>query len=473
MARKFTAFPRPRYAPELTPGYLNELEEIERVARAAGISELQPWQRYVIERATQYQLDDDGLRRYLYKRVMITVPRQSGKTYMLTPLRLHRMLINRGARLFATAQTGKAARDRMLQMIELVEDSPLGAVCKFSRANGGEGISIPGTRSQLRAFAPVESAVHGDTPLHVDFDEIWRYSAALGNALVNAASPAQVTLHGRAQMWFISTMGTYQSEFMNAMVEAGRAGSRPGLAYFEWSLPDGADPYDQDVWHEFHPALGNTMTLEALKEEADDLTEGDWLRSYCNRLTEASESLVDLAQWADMIAPDDDPIPAPADIAVGLEVAPESACAAFVAAWRTTGGRPRVHVLHQAPGTGWVQAYAAMLKAAGFASLIVDDHGPTRRFIPDLTGARALRFDERRLADQTLIAAARDEGTLLHDGSRPLLTAQSNARVKRTNGMDLIDRDRSTAPVPSLIAASLALYGYDHPPAGPVGLQMF
>lgn len=465
--RKYTRLPDPAYAPELLPGLRNELEEIRRVARACGYSELQPWQEFVLERATQYRVADNGERIYQYSRVMVTVPRQSGKTTMLIPLRMHRMLTKRRARLFSTAQTGKAARDRMLQAIDIIEESPLGGICRANRSNGGEGITIPALRSQWRSFAPVEQSVHGDTPDLVDFDEIWKYSETLGNALVAAASPSQVTLFGRSQLWFISTMGTRQSGFMNMLVKRGRENTDKRMAYFEWSLPAGRDPYDEAAWWEFHPALGNTISIDALRDEVNSgMPESDWLRAYCNRLTEADRSLVPMDVWRDMQRPADMELPPLSSVGIGVDVAPQTSCAAIVAAWRDSEGTPYAHVLHQAPGARWLVPYVEMLRARyDIAPVMIDNKGPARRFIEPLgEHCRVADFKARAIADQTLIAAARDDETLRHDGSAALTSAQAAAVARRIGGEDLLDRDKSTAPIPSLIAAGLALYAHDYPP---------
>ena len=49
---------------------------------------------------------------------------------------------------------------------------------------------------------------------------------------------------------------------------AGRAqvegGGDRGMAYFEWSAPDDADPADPRTWRDCMPALGHTITEEAI-----------------------------------------------------------------------------------------------------------------------------------------------------------------------------------------------------------------
>lgn len=458
----FTRFPRPAYGPARDRSYLTEEAEITRVCRLMG-KEPQPFQRYIWSVATEYRLDTRGRRHYHYSDVLISVPRQSGKTTLLQPLRVARMVQLSGAHLFSTAQTQKHASKRMLDMVSAVEASKLSPLFKTRRGKGDAGLTMIASRSDLAQFTPNEEAIHGETSPQVDLDEIWFYSMELGTAIMGGVRPAQITFGDSAQRWYTSTMGTLQSEFMNDLVARGRAGEDPRLAFFEWSLPDGADPYDPEAWARFHPALGNTITLEALQAETS-MPPGEWLRAYCNRLTEVQDAFMPLENWDDLAA-GERVIPAPQDVAVAVEISPGNENAAIVAGWYDADDNPNVHVLHQAPGTKWLAPYLLDLQAGGFTYFAADDGGPVRRLLdhlPDGLEFHPLKYSERLLADQTLITAARDDANLVHDGSTALRLAVASAQLRSRNGLDLIDRDKSLNPVPSLIAASVALYAYRH-----------
>lgn len=458
----FERFPQPLYGPARDPRYLSEEAEITRICRAMG-KEPQPWQRYVWDVATQYTLDPFGRRLYKYRDVLITVPRQSGKTTLLQPLRIVRMIHNPRARLFGTAQTQKHSSKRMLDMVEEVTNSALGPLFRPRRGKGDVGLRLIENGADLTQFTPNEEAVHGETPLYVDLDEIWYFTREQGTGIMGGITPAQITLGARAQRWYTSTMGTLQSEFMNDMVKRGREGTDPNLCYIEYALADGLDPYDPANWWTFHPALGNTITVEALQDETK-LPEGEWLRAYCNRLTEVADALMPLEDW-DALADPAQPIPPMEDVTVGFEVSPGNENAAVVAAWTDTDGRPHAYVLHQAPGTAWLVEYLYDLAARGFTHFAADDAGPVRRVLDHLADnfpVKRLTYGERRLADQTLITAMRDEQTLVHDGSKPLRLALASAQVRINNGVEVFDRDKSLNPIPALIALSVALYGATH-----------
>lgn len=460
--RTFTHFPRPRFGPRRDYTYWTEEPSITRASRAQG-KEPQPWQRYTWAVGTEYRIDAQGKKHYHYSDVLVSTPRQSGKTTLLQPLRTYRMIRMPGAHLFSTAQTQKHASKRMLDMVTMIEGSTMAPLFHTRHGKGDAGMRLLANGSDLAQFTPNEEAAHGETSPYMDLDEIWFFSKELGDAIMGGIRPSQITLHGLAQRWYTSTMGTLQSGFMNDLVEAGRTGTRASLCYIEWSMPDGMDPYDPATWWAFHPALGNTITEEALRDDMD-LPASEWTRAYMNRLTDVTDTLMPLEEWDDLAG--DPPAPPLSEVTIGFEVSPGNMNAAVVAAWHDQAGVPIVRVLHQAPGTRWVIDYLRMLRQHGAPQPVADAEGPTRRLI-DAMGegeVRTLTFAERRLADQTILSIARDDGTLIHDGSKALRTAVANAQTRVRNGVELLDRDRSTQPIPSLIAASVALYANAHQP---------
>ncbi len=473
--RRFDYLPRPAYCPAPTPGFLNEGAEIARISRLLGITP-QPWQRLVWNRATEYRIVN-GKRAYKYSLILITVPRQAGKTTLLTPLRTHRLLTRPGLEAAATAQTGQAARKRMMKYMKIIDQSPLGHLFHTRLSNGEESVTCTANGSTITKFAPVEGSLHGDTIGYADFDEIWKWDATTGETVMGAVKPSQVTLYGESQIFMVSTMGTLKSDFMNRYVETGRKGDKPGLAFFEWSLPDGLDVHTPAAWWTYHPALGNTIQEAAISEDLPPaMTESEFMRAYGNRLTMTDESLIAAEDWDDLTMDDTQAPPALTDCVIGFEIAPDNAATAIVAAWEDKDANTRnVRVLHQAPGATWLIDYLRLLQTYGVTRFVADDGGMTRRIfdhLPEDLAVERLPLGARRIADAEFLTAARDEQTLRHDGSKPLAVAIANAVIRETNGVPLFDRDKSTAPIPALIAASVALYAVSRPVA-PLEMQVF
>lgn len=467
MIRTAPPMPAPAYSPVRDPSLQSEGADVAHVAAALG-KPLMPWQRHVADIATEFYPDGS----YKYKIVLVTVPRQSGKTTLVGPQQLYRLMKLQRSKIFYTAQTGKDARARFNDLVSLVTESPIEELFRVRRAAGSEGLQLP-NGSSLNIFAPGPSAVHGETPAQVTLDEIWKHDELRGNELIGAIGPAMITVKER-QLWMISTMGTAQSTFMNKLIERGRAGE-PGFAYFEWSMPEGMDPYAPETWAAFHPAYGITITAESLATEAAQYADnpGEWLRAYMNRLTEAADPLILKTEFDELanLGPDDAPLRS--EVAVSYEVGRDNSCGAVLGSWRDAAGRPCSAVIHAAPGTSWMVPFLRMIAREWEpAVLAADDGGGTRRITDQLRnptedgvpavdvftiGAR----DHGTACDRWL-TDARDDKQFRWDGSKSLSAAVANAVQRKMSGGITFSREHSTAPIPSLIASAVGLWAYDH-----------
>ncbi|MFJ3394008.1 hypothetical protein [Leifsonia aquatica] len=471
MAFKFD--PPARYMPARDRSYQTEGHEIARVARLLGF-ELMPWQRRVVDVATEYRIigpgesENDrhlGKRGYRYYEVIITVPRQSGKTTLMAPVRLHRLMTRAGLSAWSTAQTGKDAGKRMRDMITIVGASALRPMFKPRFSLGSEGLSLPANGSTLTRFAPKPDAIHGETPLYIDYDEFWKYSGELGTALMGAVKPSQVTVRQLSQLWFVSTMGTAASGFMNEQVERGRTGEA-GVCYVEYSMPDGLDPYDPQTWWTFHPALGNTIGESDLAADIS-LPYAEWMRAYMNRQTMTADSLIEAEAFAALAYDFEGETPTRSEVVIAYEVAAGNESAVIYGVWRDAAGNPCAHVIHAAPGTVWLADLVELLAREWKPRAIAaDDGGETRAITDDLkrrgvevyvTGPRD--FGTACIA---LLTAARDDKTFRHDGSKTLALAVMHAVLRPMGDSWRFSRKDSTGPIAALIACAVGLWAYDH-----------
>lgn len=448
----------PAYATPRDPSRRTDGARIGRIAKALG-KPLMPWQQYVADVATER----DEIGHYVYDLVFVTVPRQSGKTTLFDVVQADRAMTVRNASIFYTAQTQKDAAARFKDFAKLVQQSPLAAVAQFRWSLGSTGMRLP-NHSEIKLFAPTEDALHGETPLLVGLDEIFAHSEQLGDAMLEGAIiPAQITIAGQAQTWLFSTAGTAESTFMRKWVERGRAGTRRGLAYFEWSLPDGADPYDPEEIAAFHPGVGHTISIDALMRIASDgdMSPAKWLRGFCNRWTETTEPIFDLDEWDQLAAPQTPP--ARSDLVFAYDVGEHAA--AVTAAWtdRATG-RPQIRTVHRAPGTIWLPGLMQQLAKYKPRAIVADDGGATRRVTAQLrkAGLTVETLGARDLATATdlLLTLARDR-VLQHDGSKTLREGIAHVQLQRNGDARRFARNGSTGMTAGIIAAAVALHRLD------------
>ena len=460
------------YATRPTPGAPNELKQILGTARLLG-RQLMPWQVQVARVASEKRIDDP--RRYRYPIVVLTVPRQSGKTTLMRTVLAQRALSCRNRKAFYTAQTGKDATARWTDLVKDIEAGPLSQFVVKRIAAGSQALTFP-NGSTISPFAPTAKSLHGYTPHDVMLDEVFAHDAAAGNDLMGAIKPAQLTLVDK-QLWLVSTAGTADSEFLKSWVDQGRLAvgdSGAGVAYFEWSLADGLDAYDPANWI-FHPAVGHTIQLSDLADDAESQTQGEWLRAYMNRWTTSSEAVIDLAKW-DTLAGEPAPVPW-SQVSVAYEVAHDRSCSAIYAAWKDPAtGKPALKLVQQGSGAEWLPAAVARIYVEHRPKVIgADDGGPTKAVTDVLRRLPNARSGGNGVAVETLSArdfatasvaymGHVDDGTFIHDGDPGHRAAVEVAATRPMGDSKVFSRRHSRGPIPELIAAAVALRLHEQTP---------
>lgn len=192
-----------------------------------------------------------------------------------------------------------------------------------------------------------------------------------------------------------------------------RNGERSGIAYFEWSADLEDDPDDPDVWWRCMPALGITMTEDAVRHERDVTfagKQGEFRRAYLNISTRSDERLIPGSTWDLVNSPDARP---DGDMTFGIDMNPERSAAAI-----SVVADGVLEVIDHRPGVGWLTARARELDdrwgepfwaydgrpSAPIASVIPElrREGLTLVGIdgPDLTAACGLFYD--RVVDRQI-----------------------------------------------------------------------
>lgn len=459
----------PQYGTMPAPGARHDLERVVITANALG-TPLMPWQQLVARVATERRADAPD--EYRYKLVILTVPRQSGKTTLMRTVLAQRALMNTGRRAFYTAQTGKDAAARWMDLVKAIDAGPLRGRVTKRLAIGSQALVFP-NGSTISPFAPTPKSLHGYTPHDVMCDEVFAFDSAQGNDLMGAIGPAQVTINSR-QLWLVSTMGTRDSTFLHEWVELGRLAvddPAAAVAYFEWSMTPGADPYDPEAW-KFHPALGHTITLESLAELSANHSRGEWLRAFMNTQSVTSEAVIP-PEHVTATATGQTPPPSTSDLALAFEVARDRSRSCIWAAWIDPAtGAPALRLVRADAGSAWLAPALAALRTEWRPRVIGADRGgpPTRDVLDELTADYpTLEFTVLQTND---FATACDaivhrfaNASISHDGSAPLADSIAAAVTKPMGQGWVWDRVKSRGPIPDLIAATVALRLIERAPA--------
>lgn len=323
--------------------------QVAATARLLGW-EFMPWQRFVVDVAYEYHLievdafDDNGepitveVPQLYYRTITGTVPRQSGKTTLGLPVKVHRCVVfpelgpppyGGPQFLFYTAQDrNKAYQKWVKEHVPRIERArALNGLHKVRRTNGSEGINWT-NGSWYGIEATTETAGHGDTlDLHFG-DEIFAHSDF---RLDQAARPAMIT-RPNAQQWLWSTQGDDSSIYLNTKCDQGRAAVAEDLdsriAYFECAAPKGAELDDPSVWPKFHPAVGYTQTVETLMAEALEMKPDEAKRAFFNwkKAGRTFAQKIPAELWERLA----DPVATTGPIALAIDIPPDRS-AAYIA----------------------------------------------------------------------------------------------------------------------------------------------
>lgn len=457
----------PKYATRRTPTNPSYGRRIEAMAAYMG-GPLMPWQKQVA--AVGMELDPAHPGAFRYDTVVVSVPRQSGKSYLLRAIMADRIMSYNRHEVVMTAQTGKDAKKRWNQLINSLKADKKQSYFNVRKSQGTEYLEYLKRGSRLSPFAPTPKSVHGDSLNLITIDEAWAFDADSGAALEAAIEPTQLTILD-SQMWIVSTRGTSKSAYLNTLIERGRqAVSDPTsrLAYFEWSADEELaekDPYGEKTLA-FHPAMGHTQTYEKILSLAKPGVPGslaNWRRSILNLDTPIeNEALIDLALWDSLAA--DQPLepPPPNEVSIGVDIALDRSGASIVAAWITTEGDLALSLIMSGPGVDWVAPTVRRLSSAGYKWIGADATGPMATTATDITNSGAaleiIKTKEYALATQLLLDRVRD-GRLVHDGATQLRTAWGQAACRPMYGVMALDASRSAGPIDALRAAAVAVHG--------------
>jgi phage terminase large subunit-like protein len=436
---------------------------------------LMPWQRHVVDVALEVDPDTGRL---AYREIGLTVPRQSGKTSLILATAVHRALgFGHRQNITYAAQTRNDARVKWEdEHVVTLETSPFKKLFRVRKTNGNEAI-LWRNGSRHGITANTEKSGHGPT---LDLGFLDEAFSQVDNRMEQAFKPAMVT-RPNAQMWVVSTAGTDTSVYLKTKIARGRQrvedGHRSGVAYFEWSAPDDADPTDEDVWWSCMPAVGHTIDREAIRADFASMDLVEFQRAYLNQWPDRNpkDRVIPVATWAALADPRSRPDASALVFAV--DTPPDRGSAAIASAGRRSDGRMHVKVVDFNAGTGWVadrlaelneryQPVAVMIDPAGPAGALLSDlaergfevhkgdTSPPRGALVPISGQKMGQAcgafyddavnDRMRHCSQDVLDTALDDGCRRYIG----------------DGAWAWDRRKSTGNIAPLVAVTLAAHGF-------------
>ena len=454
--------PPPKY------GTARNLKNPSFGARVAAVAKylgtpLMPWQRLVADVVMELNPANPGAWRY--QQVVISVPRQAGKTALLRAIMADRLMNYARHEVLMTAQTGKDARKRWKQVLDALDAEKKPDIFKTRLSQGSEAVTFIPNSSKIMPFAPTPKSIHGDSLHLVTVDEAWAFDSEKGAALETAINPTQLTVND-SQIIIVSTKGTSSSAYLNQLIEKGRSAVKDPLAsmcYFEWSADEekaSENPYSDETLS-FHPAIGHTQSADKIRSLETGSLDA-WKRSILNLETATESTILNLAVW-DSLAGE---VQAPRDInqvSLGFDVAQNREGACIYAAWTDSAKGLQIALVKQAPGVSWLLEDIPALARLGYRDIIADDSGTARTVIGDLdTETRdkisVLKPREYATACQLFLDRVK-AGEITHDKNPGLRDAIANAVIRNMGGAVAFDARKSAGPIDTLRAAACAVWG--------------
>lgn len=419
-----------------------------------------PWQQMVADVGGEL---DPETGRPAYRSVIVTVPRQSGKTTLVLGWEVQRAIgwaemLGQPQRIAYSAQTGNDARKKLLEdQVPVLERHRkvlgiLPGTRGIQRGMGNEGV-IWRNGSRMGLLASSEDSGHGKTLDLGVKDELFADADLRRD---QALIPAMIT-KPYAQVLTASTAGTDASIALNLEVSRGRAavesGARSGTAYFEWSALPGTDPDDEDAWWEYMPALGLTVELEQIRHARQSMTEAEFSRAFQNLPTKAEDRVIPPAAWDLVCGGDELVIEGKPTFAFDVNAESTGAAILVISPDRV------IEVIDARPGVSWIPGRIAELEKRHSHPTWAHDGAktsPVASLLPDIRVAHPKPITDLAAACGAFYNAVAD-GTIRVRRDQALDRAVEGA-VRRSVGDGWVwSRKNSTVDISPLVAATLAV----------------
>jgi len=246
--------------PRLHSPYLKGQSKVQDVIDLAKLIEmpLLKWQEFVLTD----MLRVDKKLQFIRKTNLLLVARQNGKTHLARMLILAHLLRWDSKNILIMSSNRSMALDTFRQVAQVLEtnDALKGFVKQIRYANGTESIEmLDGTR--LDVVAATRDGSRGRTADFLYIDELREiteegYRAAIPTTRARPNSQTLLT----------SNAGDAFSIVLNDMRERALENPPKSFGFYEYSAPQYAKVTDRKAWAQANPAMGYTISEEALEE---------------------------------------------------------------------------------------------------------------------------------------------------------------------------------------------------------------
>jgi phage terminase large subunit-like protein len=235
----------------------SKVDDVKQLCEIIGMP-LLPWQEYVLK--DMLTVDKNGM--FIRKLNLCLLSRQNGKTHLARMLILAHLLKWDSKNILIMSSNRSMALDTFRQVAYVLEnnDHLKGFVKQIRYANGTESIEML-DGSRLDVVAATRDGSRGRTADFLYIDELREVSEEGYRAAIptTRARPNSQTL-------LTSNAGDGFSLVLNGMRERALENPPKSFGFYEYSAPQYCKITDRAAWAMANPALGYTITEEALEE---------------------------------------------------------------------------------------------------------------------------------------------------------------------------------------------------------------
>ena len=262
---------------------------------------LRAWQKEIVERI--YATDRRGQR--TARQALVTLPRKNGKTQLAAALALAHLC---GPEAESRGQIYSAAADRAQaaliydEMVAMIEASPELSE-RIHRVDFHKRLRDVETGSTYHALSADARKAHGLSSSFVVYDELAQApNRNLYDNLLTSTGARKEPL-----MVVISTQSSDPNHVMSELVRYGQSlldgmVGDPTFVPIIYMAPPDADPWDEEVWRECNPALGDFRSLEEMRIFAKQAQrvpakEAAFRGLYLNQPVDSEQRFVGSVDW--------------------------------------------------------------------------------------------------------------------------------------------------------------------------------
>ena len=432
--------------------------------------DLDPWQRWLLRHMLEcYPEGHPKAGQLRYRRVVVSMARQNGKSVLGAILGLYGLIRESGALVIGIASSAEQARIIYSRLLMVINKNQKLAK-RFGRLTETRGISgKDGSRYEIKAAK--SAAVQGlDVSVGLA-DELHIMKSELWSDLVNGTAARKNGI-----VVGITTAGDDTSTLLKDLYDQITSDPDERFGYFVWEAEEADLPKDDELLKKYiiqaNPAIAcGRMDLDTIVSDLRGMPEPDAIRYRLNRFVSSSNSFVQLHEW---LACGADQLPQAVRPTFTIDRTPDWSHASIVATWKDGDKTYTQLVASIAKPTLEKLADLCVELSVHEPQLYVADNYTLKSLVEDLKG-RGLPARGANLADVTsgssLFYAKVVQRLILH-GNDDLLTVQIGKTIRKNAGDGFrISRQTSSAEIDAVMATMMGVYFVEI--ARDIGLQLF